>query len=153
MAKTPARSKKVGAKKSAPAKAKASGASSKGRGAKKATPVRSRRGATKVMGMTIPKGLTDALDALINSPRGREILASAIVAAASAAAASLVRSDSPQAAKAREAITDAGDQVASATKDLSTAAAGALAGIVTGAASALLPSPRSKPEKKAGEGE
>lgn len=103
------------------------------------------------MGVTIPKTLTDALDTLINSPRGRAILASAIVAAASAAAASLVRSDSPQAAKARDAIADAGDQVASATKDLSTVAAGALAGMVTGAASSLLPSPRSEPKQKKGE--
>ena len=101
--------------------------------------------------MTIPKTLTDALNTLINSPRGRAILASAIVAAASAAAASLVRSDSPQAAKARDAIADAGDQVASATKDLSTVAAGALAGMVTGVASSLLPSPRSEPKQKKGE--
>jgi hypothetical protein len=103
------------------------------------------------MGVTIPKTLTDALSTLINSPRGREILASAIVAAASAAAASLVRSDSPQVAKARDAIADAGDQVASVTKDLSTAAAGALAGMVTGVASSFLSSPGSKPKPEEGE--
>src|SRR5918993_4468132 len=44
-----------------------------------------RSAATKVMGVTIPKGFTNALDNLVNSPRGREILASAIVAAAGGA--------------------------------------------------------------------
>ena len=56
---------------------------------------------TRVMGVTVPKTLTNALDSLVNSERGREILASALVAAASAAAAALVkRSDSPQVVKA-----------------------------------------------------
>jgi hypothetical protein len=84
--------------------------------------------------------LGSALDSLVNSPRGREILASAIVAAASAAAAALVKSsDSPQVAKAREAVADTADQVASATKDLSDAAAGALAEVVATAMRAILP--------------
>jgi len=92
------------------------------------------------MGMTIPKGLTNALDSLVNSPRGREILASAIVAAASAAAAALVKSpDSPQPAKARLAAADVSDQLTEATKDLSEVAAEALADMVTGAARSLLP--------------
>jgi hypothetical protein len=92
---------------------------------------------TKVMGVTVPKTLTDALDALINSPRGREILGGAIVAAATAAAAALLKStDRRQVAKAREAAADAGSQV---TKDLSEAAAGVVADIVTGAARTLLP--------------
>jgi hypothetical protein len=95
---------------------------------------------TKVMGVTIPKGFTNALDNLVNSPRGREILASAIVAAAGAAAAALVKSpDSPQPAKARIAAADVGDQVAEATKDLSGVAAEALAEMVSGAARSLLP--------------
>ena len=95
---------------------------------------------TRVMGVTVPKTLTNALDSLVNSERGREILASALVAAASAAAAALVkRSDSPQVAKAREAANEAGDQVASATKDLTEVAASAVADIVTGAARSLLP--------------
>jgi hypothetical protein len=115
-------------------------------GAKKRAPTRAggsktrRSEATKVMGVTIPKGLTEALDSLVNSPRGREILASALVAAASAAAAALVKSpDSPQRAKARLAAADVSEQVADATKDLSEAAAGALADMVTGAARSLLP--------------
>jgi hypothetical protein len=92
------------------------------------------------MGVTIPKGFTNALDNLVNSPRGREILASAIVAAAGAAAAALVKSpDSPQPAKARIAAADVGDQVAEATKDLSGVAAEALAEMVSGAARSLLP--------------
>ena len=99
-----------------------------------------RSAATTVMGVTIPKGLTNALDNLVNSPRGREILASALVAAASAAAAALVKSpDSPQPAMARIAAADVGDQVAEATQDLSEVAAGALAEMVTGAARSLLP--------------
>jgi hypothetical protein len=93
---------------------------------------------TKVMGVTVPKTLTDALDTLINSPRGREILAGAIVAARMprAAAALMKSSDGRQVAKAREAAADAGSQV---TKDLSEAAAGVVADIVTGAARTLLP--------------
>jgi hypothetical protein len=107
-----------------------------------------RSGSTKVMGVTIPKGLTSALDSLVNSPRGREILASALVAAASAAAAALVKSpDSPQAAKARLAAADVGDQVAEATKDLSEVAAGALADMVTGAARSLLPTSLTRPKR------
>jgi hypothetical protein len=105
----------------------------------------SRSPATTVMGVRIPKTLTNALDALVNSPRGREILAGALVAAASAAAAALVkRSDSPQVAKAREAVSDVGDQVARATK----VAAGALSGIVTDAARSLLPASPTRKIKK-----
>ncbi len=86
------------------------------------------------------RALGSALDSLVNSPRGREILASAIVAAASAAAAALVKSpESPQVAKAREAVADTADQVASATKDLSDAAAGALAEVVAAAVRSFLP--------------
>ena len=97
-------------------------------------------GPTRVLGVTVPKTLTNALDNLVNSERGREILASALVAAASAAAAALVkRSDSPQVAKAREAANEAGDEVASATKDLTEVAAGVVADMVTGAARSLLP--------------
>jgi hypothetical protein len=116
------------------------GAPSKKR-ATKTTAARTRASApTRVMGVTLPKTLTSALDSLVNSARGREILASALVAAASAAAAALVkRSDSPQVAKAREAANEAGDQVASATKDLTEVAASAVADMVTGAARSLLP--------------
>jgi hypothetical protein len=106
---------------------------------------------TKVMGVTIPKGLTNALDSLVNSLRGREILASAIVAAASAAAAALVKSpDSPQPAKARLAAADVGDQLTEATKDLSEVAAGALADMVTGAARSLLPTSLTRNTKREG---
>ena len=89
------------------------------------------------MGVSVPKTFTNALDTLINSPRGREILAGAIVAAASAAAAALMKSsDRRQAAKAREAAAGAGSQV---TKDISEVAAGVVADLVTGAAHTLLP--------------
>src|SRR5215207_6839209 len=106
--------------------AKRPSTTSKGRGAKKpATKKRATKArvsaATRVMGVAVPKTLTNALDGLVNSPRGREILASAIVAAAS------------------EAANEVGDQVASVTKDLIEVAAGAVADIVTGAARSLLP--------------
>jgi hypothetical protein len=115
-------------------KASASTKKSSPRGGK----TRARRSTgTKVMGVTVPKTLTDALNTLINSPRGREILAGAIVAAATAAAAALMKgSDSRQVAKAREAAADAGSQV---TKDLSEVAAGVVADIVTSSARTLLP--------------
>jgi hypothetical protein len=91
----------------------------------------------KVMGVRVPKTLANALDALLNSPRGREILAGAIVAAASAAAAALMKSsDRQQVARAREAAADAGSQV---TKEISEVAAGVVADMVTGAARTLLP--------------
>jgi hypothetical protein len=89
------------------------------------------------MGVQIPRKLTNALDSLVNSPRGREILASALVAAAGAAAAALMKGfDSRDVAKAREAAADAGNQAA---KDFSNAAAGVIAEVVTGAARSLLP--------------
>jgi hypothetical protein len=88
----------------------------------------------------MPKALTHTLDALLNSPRGREILASAIVAAASAAAAALVKNpDSPQVANAREAMADTATQVTSATNDLSDAAASALAAVVGSVLRSFLP--------------
>ena len=125
---------------------KARARASKVTGAKKRASTRAnetktrRSSATKVMGVTIPKGFTNALDNLVNSLRGREILASALVAAASAAAAALVKDpDSDQPAKARLAAADVGDQVAEATKDMSEIAAGALAEMVTGVARAVLP--------------
>ena len=137
-----------------PAATKTRAGATKVAGAKKQAPARSgesRSQATKVMGVTIPKGLTNALDSLVNSPRGREILASAIVAAAGAAAAALVKSpDSPQPAKARLAAADVGDQLTEATKDLSEVAAGALADIVTGAARSLLPTSLTRNTKRKG---
>jgi hypothetical protein len=72
---------------------------------------KSPRSSTSVMGMRVPNTLRNALDSLVNSERGREILASALVAAASAAAAALVKkSDSPQPAKARLAAAEVGEQ-------------------------------------------
>jgi hypothetical protein len=89
------------------------------------------------MGVTVPKTLAHALDNLISSPRGREILASALLAAASAAAAALTKSsDQKEVTQARQAAADAGKQL---TQDLSEAAAGVVAGIVTEAARSLLP--------------
>jgi hypothetical protein len=98
------------------------------------------------MGVTVPKTLANALDTLINSSRGREILASAVVAAASAAAAALTKSsDHDEVTKAREAAADAGKQL---TQDLSEAAAGVVAGIVTEAARSLLPRSLTRDSKK-----
>ena len=92
---------------------------------------------SKVLGMSVPRTLANALESLVNSPRGREILAAAIVAAASAAAAALMEgSNKAEAAKARGAVSDAKDRI---TRDLSEAAAGVVAGFVSGAAQSLLP--------------
>ena len=137
------------ARNGSPAKARGS----KSRGPKtKTTKSRAQR-PTRVLGVTVPKTVTNA-DGLVNSPRGREILASALVAAASAAAAALVKSpDSPQVAKAREAVSEAGEQVTSATKDLSVAAAGALAEVVTEAARSFLPASVTRATKRKRGGE
>jgi hypothetical protein len=89
-----------------------------------------------MMGVTVPKTLAHALNNLISSPRGREILASALLAAASPAAAALTRSsDQKETTHARQAAADAGKQL---THDLSEAAAGVVAGVVTDAAHSLL---------------
>src|SRR5215203_1006959 len=68
---------------------KSSGA--KKQAAKKATKRGSatRSSATTLMGMRVPEGVSNALESLVNSPRGRKLLASALVAAAGAAAAAL----------------------------------------------------------------
>jgi hypothetical protein len=128
-------------KKSKAARARAGVGS--GRPRKSASPIAADRrtaqrpSAIKVMGMRIPRALTNALDSLVNSPTGREILGSAIVAAATAAAAALVESSNKaEAAKARGAASDAGDRI---SKDLSEAAAGVVAGVISGAAQSLLP--------------
>jgi len=99
---------------------------------------RSRRDTgTKVMGVTVPKTLANALDTLVNSAQGREILATALVAGATAAAAALTKNaDSSEVAKNRKTAADAGKQL---TQGLSEAAAGAVAGIITEAARSLLP--------------
>jgi hypothetical protein len=98
------------------------------------------------MGVTIPKTLTNALDSLVNSPRGREILASALVAAAGAAAAALMKgSEGGERATAREVAAQAGNQVA---KDLSVAAAGVVAEMVSTAARSFLPSSPAGNEQK-----
>jgi hypothetical protein len=86
------------------------------------------------MGVKVPKTLANALDTLINSPRGREILAGAVMAAAAAAAAALTKSSDPsELKKARHTAADAGKQV---TRE---AAANVVAGMVTDAARSLLP--------------
>ena len=103
-------------------------------------PKKSARASASVMGMRVPTTLRNAIDSLVNSERGRELLASALVAAASAAAAALVKSsESAQPAKARLAAAEVGGQVGEATKDISEAAAGAVADLVTGAVRSLLP--------------
>ncbi len=95
------------------------------------------------MGVRIPPTLKIALDSLVNSERGREILASALVAASTAAAAALVKSlDSSQPAKARIAAADVGEQVGEATKDVTELAGGVVADLVTGAVRSLLPKSR-----------
>src|SRR5687768_5966171 len=90
------------------------------------------------MGVTVPKTLTNALDSLVNSPRGRQILANALIAAASAAAAALIKtSDGRQKAEVRKVAAGAGNQV---SNDLSEAAAAVVADLVGSAARSLLPS-------------
>jgi hypothetical protein len=96
----------------------------------------------KVAGVKVPKMLRKSpIAALVDSPLGREILADAIVAAATAAAAALVkhRPSARQMADAGEAVVDAGSDAAAATRDTVQNAAGAVAGLVTEAAQQFLP--------------
>ena len=95
-----------------------------------------------VMGMSVPQGLSNALDSLVNSPRGRKLLASALVAAAGAAAAALANASTDDDQDDRDVqrdSDDSSDPIKTATKDLSLAAAGALAEMATGAVQSLLP--------------
>ena len=106
----------------------------------------------KVAGIKVPKALrkSGALDALVSSSIGREILAGAIVAAA-AAAASALRKHGPSVddvGRAGKAVAGAGADAASATGDMTRTAASALAGVVADAAQALLPGSQSSPKKK-----
>jgi len=112
------------------------------KGATKSTPPKNTRRSspTTVMGMTVPTGLSNALESLVNSPRGRKLLASALVAAAGAAAAALANApdDDERDDRAAERLNET-DPLKTATKDLSMAAAGALAEMATGAVQSLLP--------------
>jgi hypothetical protein len=99
-----------------------------------ATPPKgNRRGsATKVMGLTIPKGLANVLDSLLNSRHGRELLASALVAAAGAAAAALVKSsDTRDERDPKGGVVTTQGRAETGTTDLALAAAGALAEMAT----------------------
>ena len=121
--------------------AKVRGATRASKKSSRASIKKSSRASTSVM--VTPPTLKNALDSLVNSERGREILASALVAAATAAAAALVKSsDSSQPAKARIAAADVGEQVGEATKDVSELAGGVVADLVTGAVRSLLPKSR-----------
>ena len=113
------------------------------KGATKSTPRAKntrRSSSTTVMGMSVPAGLSNALESLVNSPRGRKLLASALVAAAGAAAAALANApdDDERDDRSAERLNET-DPLKTATKDLSIAAAGALAEMATGAVQSLLP--------------
>jgi len=105
---------------------------------------KSKKSQKAVGGMKLPKTLKNsgAFAALFNSQLGREILADALIAAAGAAAAALVknRPSMQQVKDAGGAVAEAGSETASATKDVMQTAAGAVAGVVTEAARNFLPS-------------
>ena len=100
------------------------------------------KGSKKIAGVKLPKALRkSALGTLFTSQLGREILADALMAAAGAAAAALVkkRPTSGQVSETGKAVAGAGANAASATRDAVQEAAGAVAGIVTEAARHILP--------------
>jgi hypothetical protein len=104
------------------------------------------KGLKKIAGVKLSKTLRkSALGTLLNSQLGREILADALMAAAGAAAAALVknRPSARQVADAGEAVADAGAHAATATRDTVQSAAGAVAELVTEAARQILPGARS----------
>jgi hypothetical protein len=97
----------------------------------------------KIAGVKVPKAVrkSKAFDTLLGSPFGREVLAGALVAAAGAAASYLMkhRPSAGQVVGAGKATVEAGADAASATKDLTRAAAAALADLVTTASARFLP--------------
>ncbi|HEY8566839.1 MAG TPA: hypothetical protein VIL65_15185 [Beijerinckiaceae bacterium] len=103
-----------------------------------------------IAGVKIPKSLRKLgpLGQLMDHPLGREILADALIAAAGAAAAALVkhRPSGAQLAQAGEQVAEAGEkavaggaQAASLGRDLVQTAAGAVAEVVVDAAKSVLP--------------
>ena len=97
-----------------------------------------------VAGVKLPKTLRkSALGTLLTSQLGREVLADALIAAAGAAAAALVknRPTAAQVSGAGKAAAAAGADAATATRDAVQDAAGMVAGIVTEAARHILPGP------------
>jgi hypothetical protein len=97
--------------------------------------------AKTVAGLRIPETLRNAVDSLVSSPLGREILADALIAAAAAAAAALVKRPptARQVASAGEAVSETGARAVSGAKNLTEAAAGAVGQFVTDAVSSMLP--------------
>jgi hypothetical protein len=112
--------------------------------------------ANTIAGFKVPKALRNSgiLDSLLNSPLGRQILADALVAAATAAAAALVkhRAESSRAAASSGEAGDAGDKAARAAQELTQMAAGALGGFLGDAVAKVLPSPASGKAKRAKSG-
>ena len=103
-----------------------------------------------IAGVKVPKALRKLgpLGRLIDHPLGREILADALIAAAGAAAAALVkhRPSAAQMAQAGEQVAAAGEKAVSGTaqaanlgRDLVQTAAGAVAEVVADAAKSVLP--------------
>ncbi|HYC02251.1 MAG TPA: hypothetical protein VED40_03105 [Azospirillaceae bacterium] len=111
----------------------------------------------RIAGVKLPKALrrSKALNSLLGNDVGRQLLADALVAAATAAAGVLAARHKPelrqagqavgeQLADARDTVVDTAQQAGSATRDLAHAAAGALAHVVTDAALSLV-STKAKP--------
>jgi hypothetical protein len=88
-----------------------------------------------VLGVKVPKTLrkSQSVKTLLNNPIGREILAGAIVAGATAAATALARKrpSAGQLENAREVVVDAGSRAAVTARDAVEEAASALAGSIT----------------------
>jgi hypothetical protein len=100
------------------------------------------KGAKKIAGVKLPKAMRKgAIGTLLTSQLGREILADALIAAAGAAAAALVkhRPTTGQVTKPAKTVADAGADAAATTRDAVQDAAGVVAGIVTEAARHILP--------------
>lgn len=101
------------------------------------------KGPKKIAGVKVPKTVRkSAITTLFESELGRQILADALIAAAGAAAAALVknRPSAQQVAHAGGAVVDAGADAAAATRDTVHSAAGGVAHLVTEAAQHILPS-------------
>jgi hypothetical protein len=96
-----------------------------------------------VAGVKVPKAIRESgiVAKFLNHPLGRQILADALVAAAGAAAAALVkhRPSARDAARAGEAVADKSADVANTTRELVQTAAGAVAEVVADAAKNILP--------------
>jgi hypothetical protein len=104
----------------------------------------------RLLGMKVPKAFRDLgwLQSFLESDMGRRILAEALVAAAAAASAALVGTQTETGAKAGKVVAKAGRKSGSVVKDAVRSAAGAMTDVIGNAAKSMLPEGQGEADPK-----